>query len=147
MTDTISEGNTAAYGPFMASVPFDLRVLDERAFTIEQTSGQLISPPISVGLIDAYGSLVRTDSDTFVTVSTGALAGQTTVRVVNGVANFTSLSLRLLPTTTAVITFSASLSLPALNDSSWRTITSRACLPGEAIDAANPMQCRTCSRQ
>ena len=75
--------------------------------------GQPISPAITVAVVDAKGNTITNDNAQVVTLAiasgpTGAkLLGTTTVRAVNGVADFTNLKLSLAGTYTLTATGSA----------------------------------------
>jgi hypothetical protein len=145
--NTVSADNSAKFGSHHASVPFTLRMVNSDATLRPQKSGQLLNPPLAVELVDVYGQRVNTDQTTFVTIQpTGVFAGQTSVQVVDGVANFTNLALRLAPTTSTRASFTTSIVLPAWNSSdaaAWNlTIESAICPPGECLDFTNPLECR-----
>ena len=64
-------------------------------------AGQPISPAITVAVVDAKGNTITTNNTQLVTLAIASgpagakLLGTTTVRAVNGVADFTNLSLSL----------------------------------------------------
>jgi hypothetical protein len=98
-TDTLTAGVggvTLAQNP---SVQFTAGPAAKLAFTVEPTvaqAGVAISPAIQVTVEDAQGHPILTDSSSVsVTLSTGALAGTTTVAAANGVASFSDLSVAI----------------------------------------------------
>ena len=72
--------------------------------------GQPISPAITVAVVDAKGNTVTTNNTQLVTLAIASgpagakLLGTTTVRAVNGVADFTNLTLSLAGTYTLTAT-------------------------------------------
>ena len=72
--------------------------------------GQPISPAITVAVVDAKGNTITTDNTQLVTLAIASgpagakLLGTTTVRAVNGVADFTNLTLSLAGTYTLTAT-------------------------------------------
>ena len=72
--------------------------------------GQPISPAITVAVVDAKGNTITTNNTQLVTLSIASgpagakLLGTTTVRAVNGVADFTNLKLSLAGTYTLTAT-------------------------------------------
>ncbi len=72
--------------------------------------GQPISPAITVAVVDAKGNTITTNNTQLVTLAIASgpagakLLGTTTVRAVNGVADFTNLSLSLAGTYTLTAT-------------------------------------------
>ena len=72
--------------------------------------GQPISPAITVAVVDAKGNTITTNNTQLVTLSIASgpagaqLLGTTTVRAVNGVADFTNLTLSLAGTYTLTAT-------------------------------------------
>lgn len=137
--------NEAKYGSIHATVPFAIQLIDGSASNRDQVSGQLISPPIVVALIDLFGQITSTEQDAFISIQPSwAFAGQTAVQVRDGIANFSALTLRLAPTTMVRATFSASIPLPLLNATLSVPIRSQICLPGSCLDFDDPLQCRAC---
>jgi hypothetical protein len=79
--------NSAGYGAFVSSPAASLRLLPSSyASALQpQMSGTVITPPISVELIDVYGQRVSSDSTTFVALGPSTqLTGATSVRVTRG---------------------------------------------------------------
>ena len=72
--------------------------------------GQPISPAITVAVVDAKGNTITTNNTQLVTLAIASgpagakLLGTTTVRAVNGVADFTNLTLSLAGTYTLTAT-------------------------------------------
>jgi hypothetical protein len=109
--------NSAGYGALVSSPAASLRLLPSSyASALQpQMSGTVITPPISVELIDVYGQRVSSDSTTFVALGPSTqLTGASSVRVTRGVAVFEQLMLRAPPNVSVPLQFSASRTLPSL---------------------------------
>jgi len=111
-------GNTALYGPLIASPAVSLRLDANSQAGVnasQQESGGLVSPPIVLELIDFFGQPVRSDNDTFVSVGpSSAFGGVASVRAQKGVAVFDELALRIAPAASARVQYSTSSQLPFL---------------------------------
>jgi len=111
--------NSAMYGALLSSPAASLRLLPSSfdAALQLQVSGSVVTPPLVVELIDAYGQRVSSDSSTFVAVGPSVLfSGATSVQVNRGVATFDAVMLRAPPNVSVEVSFTASRVLPQLVD-------------------------------
>lgn len=110
VTTNVTDGPLSAC-TLIASPAVSLRLTSASlaAAATSQNTGFLVTPTIGVYLVDAFGQIVDSNNDTFITVGPSySLAGTTTVRTVRGVALFDQLIFRGGLASVINLTFTAS---------------------------------------
>ena len=145
VTNCTFEGNQAIYGPDIAS--FAVIIANVGRDALENVaSGQAVSGNLSAALIDHYGQIVKTDSESVADLLPGemgnvTISGTTQVQAEQGVFTFQAFTLIAKPNSTNDIkihTAGVNLAKAKLTTNTYQSflpipITFRACAPGESL--------------
>jgi hypothetical protein len=141
--------NSAVYGPDIASFPVALKHITSGRLLSNITgvaSGQTITQPVHLALIDHYGAVVTTDNSSQATVlpadsEHATVSGNIQATAVNGVLVFNSFKISTDPGTTTEIIFQSDMDLDSADISVTVEIEIRECWIGESLVGKDCVVC------
>jgi len=146
-TSVMEANNQAVYGPFEASLPSHITLLNTNQSILLGVAGAIVHESILIGLFDDVGQLVKTASSYVVELISQHIAGATYLIAQSGIANFSGVIIQTVPGQTANITaYSRSIAQLSPNSSGAQisfSYETRLCVLGEVT---TPSGCFLCPK-